>query len=102
MPLALTACGSPEDDSSTGDTGEAGTATPGQEGQEGSDGDEDDGDGTYAGLPEVGETLTVDGAEITPSNLREHERDPSSQICADVSITVPSDSDALNVRGLAA
>lgn len=50
----------------------------------------------------MGETLTIRNSEITPSNLREYERDPSNQICADVSFTVPADDEPLAVRGLAA
>lgn len=104
-PLVLAACGGGDDDNSDGDGDGAtssSTASAGDSGDGEDNGDSGDGDGIDFDLPRIGETISIDKADITVDNLREYERDPSNQICADVNFTVTSETEPLNVRGLAA
>ena len=93
-PLALAACGS-DDSGNTSDTSNTAPAT----GEETTTQDSTVAD---SDLPAVGETISIDKADITVDNLREFEREPTSQICADVNFTVTSETEPLQVRGLAA
>ncbi|MEY8567315.1 DUF4352 domain-containing protein [Corynebacteriaceae bacterium 7-707] len=95
VPLVLAACGN-DDSGEDGDNGEGTSATAT------TSGDRDGTTGTDSDLPRIGETLSVDKADITVTDLREHDHDPTNQICADVNFTVTSDTEPLKVRGLAA
>ncbi|MGP9723723.1 DUF4352 domain-containing protein [Corynebacterium sp. AOP40-9SA-29] len=102
-PLVLAACGGGDDGGDEDDNGDGATtsSTASAGDGDGNDGD-GDGDGIDSDLPRIGETISIDKADITVDNLREYEREPSNQICADVNFTVTSETEALNVRGLAA
>lgn len=51
---------------------------------------------------EIGEPLTVAGAEITPNNLRPAEQSRQEHTCVDINIRVATDADPLDIHGLAA
>lgn len=98
-PLALAGCSSNDsdnDDSNT--TGAAGDTSSGASEESSTAG----GSVADSDLPAVGETISIDKADITVDNLRAFERESTTQVCADVNFTVTSETEPLQVRGLAA
>jgi hypothetical protein len=51
---------------------------------------------------EIGQPITVAGAEITPTNLRPAEQSEQEHTCVDININVASDAEPLDIHGLAA
>lgn len=99
-PLVLAACSSSDDD---GDDGSSTTDTAGGASSASSEetAAEDD-PAADSDLPAVGETISIDKADITVDNLRAFDRESTTQVCADVNFTVTSETEPLQVRGLAA
>ncbi|MGP5931423.1 hypothetical protein [Corynebacterium glyciniphilum] len=91
VPLALSACTTDTGSSEDSPTSSSDTASP-------------SGDDTRPedGRAEIGQPLTVAGAEITPSNLRPAQQASRDHTCVDITITVAPDAEPLDIHGLAA
>ncbi|WP_420100201.1 DUF4352 domain-containing protein [Corynebacterium sp.] len=100
LPLTLAACGSGDD--GTDGAGDATSTEDATSPTSATEGDSDGGGDENSDLPQIGETISIDKADITVDNLREVDHDPTNQVCADVNFTVTSETEALQVRGLAA
>ncbi|MCJ7858249.1 hypothetical protein [Corynebacterium kalidii] len=98
--LALAACGNNVDGDTSDNADSTGTAASTPTGTA-VDTSADD-PAADSDLPAVGETISIDKADITVDNLRAFDRGTTTQVCADVNFTVTSETEPLQVRGLAA